>query len=552
MDNSALAALLFPNVVKTPEDLEAEYPARDLPEGAAVTRIAPSPTGFFHFGNMFPAITSERLAHQSGGVFFLRIEDTDAKREVPGAVEVIINSLGHYGIKFDEGAVIDGDSGVYGPYRQRQRKEIYHVFAKKLVEEGHAYPCFCTEDELAALREKQSAEKANPGYYGKWAACRDLPLEEIRRRIDDGQPYVLRFRSNGSIENKIKHFDLAKGELMLTENDIDHVLLKSDGIPTYHFAHVVDDHLMRTTHVIRGDEWLSTLPFHLQLFDTLKWKRPKYLHNSPLMKMDGDSKRKLSKRKDPEAALTYYHKEGYPVDAVYEYVLNTLNSNFEEWRRANPQVPAREFKFSVKKMSPSGALFDLDKLRDISKNIIAMMDAETVYRLLEEWAKEYDSEFHSLITADPRYTVRILGIGRGGKKPRKDVAAWSEFKDTMSFFFDMLFKPEYIYPEVFGTDEVIAILNDYRGVYDPADDNTVWFEKVKELTSRHGYCPDMKLYKQDPEAYKAHVGDVSMVIRVAVCGRQQSPDLSEVMRIMGHEMVEARLSRAIDELKSGR
>ena len=327
------------------------------------------------------------------------------------------------------------------------------------------------------------------------------------------------------------------------------MLLKSDGIPTYHFAHVVDDHLMRTTHVVRGDEWLSTLPFHLQLFDAIKWKRPKYLHISPLMKMDGDSKRKLSKRKDPEAALSYYHEEGYPIDAVYEYVMNTLNSNFEEWRKANPAVPAKEFKFSVKKMSPSGALFDLDKLRDISKNVIAMKDAETVYDLLADWAREYDAEFYSLITEDPQYTENILSIGRGGKKPRKDVAVWSEFRHAVSFFFDEIFSPEYIYPEVFDTDELLAILNDYRGVYSPEDDNAEWFEKVKDLASRHGCCPDMKLYKQNPEAYKAHVGDVSMVIRVAVCGRQQTPDLSEVMRVMGPVRVDDRLVRAIDELK---
>jgi glutamyl-tRNA synthetase len=549
MDYSALAALLFPHVTKTPDDLEAQYTPRNLPEGAAVTRFAPSPTGFIHFGNLFPTVTDERLAHQSGGVFYLRIEDTDAKREVPGAIETIINSLAYYGIKFDEGAVVGGDMGAYGPYRQRQRKDIYHVFAKKLVEDGLAYPCFCSEGELKSTREKQKAEKANFGYYGKWAPCRDLTFEQIQQKLSEGLPFVLRFRSSGNRDNKVKFTDLVKGEIVVTENDIDHVLLKSDGIPTYHFAHVVDDHLMRTTIVIRGDEWISTLPFHLQLFDAMKWKRPKYLHNSPLMKMDGESKRKLSKRKDPELALTYYRKEGYPVDAVFEYVLNTLNSNFDEWRRANPDASAKEFKFSYKKMSPSGALFDLDKLRDISKNVIALMDAQKVYDLLTEWAKENDPEFHKLLTADPQYSISMLRIGRGGKKPRKDVAAWKEFKDTVSFFFDPIFNPEYVYPEVFTPDDITGMLNDYRGVYDPADDNSAWFEKVRELSARHGCCPDMKQFKLDPTGFKGSVGDVSMVIRVAVTGRQQSPDLSEVMRVMGPQKVSERIDGAIKQLQ---
>lgn len=549
MDYKALSELLFPNVTKTPEDLEAEYPPRRLPEGAAVTRFAPSPTGFIHFGNLFPVITSERLAHQSGGVFYLRIEDTDAKREVPGAVEIIIDSLAYFGVRFDEGAVIDGDKGDYGPYRQRQRKDIYHVIAKKLVAEGFAYPCFCTEEELSETRAKQEQEKANFGYFGQWAVCRNLSIDEIKEKLDADVPYVLRFRSNGSIENKVKHIDLVKGELILTENDIDHVLLKSDGIPTYHFAHVVDDHFMRTTHVVRGDEWLSTLPFHLQLFDTLKWKRPKYLHNAPLMKMDGESKRKLSKRKDPESALSYYMETGYPVDAVYEYILNTLNSNFEQWRMANPDSPATDFKFSVKKMSPSGALFDIDKLRDISKNVISKMDAATVYDLLSEWAKANDPEFYEIITKDPKYTTDILGIGRGGKKPRKDAAIWSDFIDLISFFYDPLFKPVYEYPDNLSDDDIVAILSEYQGIYDPADDNQVWFGRVRELAEKHGCCPDMKKYKQDPSGYKGHVGDVSMVLRVAVCGRTQTPDLCEIMRIMGAEMVNQRLTAAIMDLR---
>ena len=378
MDYKMLAGLLFPNTTKTPEELEAEYPLRDLPEGAVVTRMAPSPTGFVHLGNLVMGLTAERMAHQSGGVLFLRVEDTDAKREVPGAVEVLIETLAHYGISFDEGAVLGGDSGAYGPYRQRQRAAIYHVYAKKLVEQGMAYPCFCTEQELSDMRAAQEANKENTGYYGKYAMWRDRSMEDIKVQLDAGNPWVLRFKSTGSIENQFKFDDLVKGKLTITENDIDHVLLKSDGIPTYHFAHAVDDHLMRTTHVIRGDEWLPTLPFHIQLFKALEFKLPKYVHIGPLMKMDGTSKRKLSKRKDPELALTFYKAEGFPVEAVYEYIMTVLNSNFEDWRRANPTADVDEFKFSPNKLNPAGSLFDSAKLTDVSKNEIAKMDAHSV------------------------------------------------------------------------------------------------------------------------------------------------------------------------------
>ena len=374
MDYQALAALLFPNVTDTPEMLEEKYPQRELPEGAVVTRMAPSPTGFVHLGNLLQGMIAERMAHQSGGVLFLRVEDTDAKREVPGAVEVLIDSLKHYGVNFDEGATHDGDNGIYGPYRQRQRAGIYHVYAKKLVSEGMAYPCFCTEEELAAMREKQEANKETTGYYGQYAMWRDRSMEDVQAELAAGNPWVLRFRSTGSVENQFKFDDLVKGKLTITENDIDHVLLKSDGIPTYHFAHACDDHLMRTTHVVRGDEWLATLPFHIQLFKSLGFKLPKYVHIGPLMKMDGTSKRKLSKRKDPEAALTFYKAEGFPIKAVYEYVITILNSNFEDWRRANPDADATEFKFSPKKLNPAGSLFDYAKLTDVSKNVISRME----------------------------------------------------------------------------------------------------------------------------------------------------------------------------------
>ena len=398
MDYQALAELLFPDVTETPEQLEARFPQRDLPEGAVVSRMAPSPTGFVHLGNLVQGTISERMTHQSGGVLYLRVEDTDAKREIPGAVEVLINTLKFYNINFDEGATVDGDDGAYGPYRQRQRAAIYHVYAKKLVSEGKAYPCFCTEDELSALREKQEANKETTGYYGKYAVWRDRPMEDIQAQLAAGNPWVLRFRSEGSIDRQFKFDDLVKGKLTITENNVDHVLLKSDGIPTYHFAHAVDDHLMRTTHVVRGDEWLPSLPFHIQLFQALGFKLPKYVHIGPLMKMDGSSKRKLSKRKDPELALTYYKAEGFPIPSVREYIMTVLNSNFEDWRRANPDADIESFKFSPKKLNPAGSLFDYAKLVDVSKNVISRMSAEDVYAQLLEWAKEFDTDFAADLT----------------------------------------------------------------------------------------------------------------------------------------------------------
>ncbi len=548
MDQKALAALLFPDVTETPEDLEARYPARDLPEGAVVTRMAPSPTGFVHLGNLVQGLVAERMAHQSGGVLFLRVEDTDAKREVPGAVEVLINTLKHYGIHFDEGATIDGDSGAYGPYRQRQRAAIYHVYAKQLVLQGDAYPCFCTEEELTAMRAEQEAKKVNFGYYGEYAVWRDRPIEDVEAAIAAGKPWVLRFRSTGSIENKFKYSDLVKGTLTVTENDIDQVLLKSDGIPTYHFAHAVDDHLMRTTHVVRGDEWLPSLPFHLQLFRALGFRIPKYVHIGPLMKMDGTSKRKLSKRKDPELALTFYAQEGYPVPAVLEYLMTLLNSNFEEWRRANPDLPMNDFQFTTKKMSGSGALFDIEKLRDVSKNVISRMTAEQVYDFVAEWSAVNDKEFNALLTRDPAFSKAYLAIGRGGKKPRKDLALWSDAKGYMDFMFDELFQPDYTMPERVSAEDAKAILSDFAGMFDENDTPDGFFDKMKQIASAHGYAADTKAYKADPSAYKGAVGDVSMVVRVAVAGRQNAPDLQTVMGILGKEKVLERLSKCADAL----
>ena len=416
-ENKQLAELLFPGVTGTTEELEERFPLRDLPEGAKVTRIAPSPTGFMHLGNLYGALVDERLAHQSKGVFYLRIEDTDAKRAVEGGVRMIIEAFRGFHLNPDEGATIDGETGSYGPYYQRQRKEIYHIVAKHLVEEGYAYPCFATEEELAAMRAVQEEKKENFGYYGPYAVWRHKSFDEIKEKLDGGVPYVVRFRSPGDISHKIHHTDLVKGKLELTENDQDLVLLKSDGIPTYHFAHVVDDHLMRTTHVVRGEEWLPTLPMHLQMFAVLGWKAPKYLHTAQLMKIDPETggKRKLSKRKDPELALSFYRQQGYPTLSVMEYLMTMLNSKFEEWRMANPQAAYTEFPFSTNKMSASGALFDLEKLTDVSKNVISRMTAEQVYAEVADWSESFDPEFHALFTRDPEYSEKFLSIGRGGK-----------------------------------------------------------------------------------------------------------------------------------------
>ncbi|MBR2968439.1 MAG: glutamate--tRNA ligase [Clostridia bacterium] len=548
MDYKYLSELLFPSVTKTAEDLEVEFPARNLKEGAIVSRMAPSPTGFVHLGNLVQGLTSERLSHQSGGVLFLRVEDTDRKREVKGAVETLIETLKHYGIQFDEGATMDGDNGIYAPYRQSQRASIYHVYAKKLVSEGQAYPCFCTEQELEEMHAAQEKECANFGYFGKWAKWRDRPIEEIEQMLGEGKPWVLRFRSTGSIENKIKFTDLIKGEVEVTENDIDHVLLKSDGIPTYHFAHAVDDHLMRTTHVVRGDEWLSTLPFHLQLFRALGFKPPKYCHIGPLMKMDGTSKRKLSKRKDPELALTYYKAEGFPVEAVYEYILTVLNSNFEDWRRANPNAHTDEFKFSYKKMNPAGSLFDAAKLRDVSKNVISKMTAEKVYELATEWAKEFDVDFYEKLTADMQRTLSIFAIGRGGNKPRKDYAVWSELKEYMGFFFDDYFKLCDQPDERFDRAVIAKIVREYADMYNPEDEQNVWFDTIKALGEKYNFASNMKEYKANPENYAGSVADVSGFLRLAVTGKNSSPDMYAVMSILGKEKVVERLNSYAAEI----
>ncbi len=542
MDTNYLASLLFPDITTTPEDMEKRYPPRNLPEGAKVTRFAPSPTGFMHLGNLYGALADERLAHLSDGVFYLRIEDTDDKRTVENGVALIIQALEKFDLHFDEGATADGDNGVYGPYRQSERKEIYQTYAKVLVQQGKAYPCFCTEEELNANRKEQEELKLTPGYYGKWAVWRDADIEKIEAALQQCKPFVLRFRSEGDASNKLKFTDMIKGVIDVTENDIDHVLLKSDGIPTYHFAHAVDDHLMRTTHVVRDESWLSTLPFHIQLFKALDFKMPKYCHTAQVLKNDGGGKRKLSKRKDPEAALTYYHEMGYPANAVKEYLLTLLNSNFEEWRLANPQKRLEEFQFNSKKMSISGCLFSFEKLNDVSKNVISTLTAGEVTDAVVAWAKEYDSEFAATLESDRAYAESIFAIGRGGNKPRKDITVWSEAKEYVSFFYDKYFEYKDSVPAGHSFEDIKGILEGFASAWQAGDDQNAWFDKIKAVGEKYGYCPNMKEYKANPDAYKGSVGDVSAFLRVAVTGKTVSPDLYTVMNILGEEKVKNRIN----------
>ena len=555
MDNKKLAELLFADIDKTPEDYEALYPVRNLPEGAKVTRLGPSPTGFIHLGNLYGAFVDERLAHQSGGTFFLRIEDTDDKRYVEGAVEIIINSLRFFGINFDEGATMGEDIGAYGDYTQSHRGPIYQCFAKKLVEEGKAYPCFLTEEEIQAIREKQEANKENPGIYGKWALSRNLTYEEIEANIKAGKPYVIRLKSDGDLSKpedqirRIKVQDAIRGILDMPENDQDTVMLKASGIPTYHFAHVVDDHLMRTTHVVRGEEWLPSLPIHIELFEKLGWEPPIYCHTAQLMKIDEveGNKRKLSKRKDPELSLDFYRNMGYHPAAVREYLLTILNSNFEEWRIANPTADIEEFEFTTEKMSTSGALFDLNKLNDISKDVLLRISASDLYDFLKGWADEFkaDDEDVQKVLADRAYLEKVLDIGRQVERnPRKDHVYAEQMIQNIGYFFDHLFKIEDELPEEVDGD-VETIISKYLETYDHSDDQEVWFNKIRAITEELGYAVKPKDFKKNPDMYKGHVGHVSTVIRVALMGRQQSPDVWEIQQILGEERTRARLQHYI-------
>ncbi len=559
MDYQLLADLLFPNVTETAADVEAKYPPRQLPEGAKVTRFAPSPTGFVHFGGLFPSTIGERLAHQSGGVFYLRIEDTDAKREVDGAAEGLIRTLAHYGICFDEGAVIGEngeicDKGDYGPYRQSLRAAIYHVFAKQLVSEGKAYPVFTTKEELEALNavDKKAEIKAKDWHEDQSAQreamlkAREITLDEVKENLAAGNPFVLRLLADGDPEKKTPFTDLIKGKLEIPENDEDFVLLKSDGIPTYHFAHAVDDHLMGTTHVIRGEEWLPSLAKHIMLFRYLGFRLPKYMHIAQIMRLDENgNKKKLSKR-DMGANMDDYSRMGYAPDCVCEYIMTLLNSNYEEWHMQNADKPYTDFPFNIKKMSSSGCLFDFNKLNDVSKNVISRMSAKEVTEQVTAWAKEYDPDFGAKLEKDPAFTEAIFAIGRGGKKPRKDLATWADAKPYIGFFFD--YKQEDAYPEQFDRADIKSALQKFLDAYRHDDDMNAWFEGIKTIAREIGYADDMKAYKADPSAFRGNIADVSMFLRVAVTGKLNAPDLYTVMQILGENETRARIDATIHAL----
>ena len=552
MDYKELANLIFPDV-KEISYYEEKYPERNLPEGAVVTRFAPSPTGFMHIGGLYQALAARIVAEKTGGVFFLRIEDTDQKREVENGVTGIVESLKDFDMAPDEGMITETEEiGNYGPFKQSLRKEIYQAYAKYMLEQGKAYPCFCTPEDGEELRKKQESAKIRPGYYGVWAKCRNLTVEEMAEKIKNGEDYIIRFKSPGREDRKIKHKDIIKGNVDFPENDLDIVIIKADGLPTYHFAHAVDDHLMKTTHVIRADEWLSSVPLHLQLFNEMGFKAPKYAHIAPIMKNDNGGKRKLSKRKDPEAAVSYYKEEGIPYEAVKEYLLNIANSTFENWRRANPDKNMNEFDFQLNKMSVSGALFDMVKLLDIGKTVISKMSAEEVYKRSLEWAKEFDAELTEML-ADKEYALKVFGIERGNKKPRKDIAKWSDVKENIEYMYDNKFyekAQQYPYQVISEKEDLEKIFKLYiEKYYDEKDDKQAWFDKIKALAVEMGYAGEVKEFKANPEMYKAHVGDVSTAIRVALTARTNTPDMYEIMQVLGKDIVANRLEKAIENLK---
>ena len=553
MDNIKLAQLLFPHIDKTPDYYEELYPERGLAEGARVTRFAPSPTGYLHIGGLFGALVDVLTAQATGGVAYLRIEDTDKKREIDDGVSAIINGFDYFGVEFNEGVTGFGtEKGAYGPYTQSQRAEIYQTIAKSLVEKGLAYPCFCTADEISEIREQQENGGALiRGYFGKWAKCRELTLEDIEQKLAEGKPWVLRLRSEGDEEKKIIFDDVIRGKIEMPANIIDEVLLKSDGIPTYHFAHACDDHFMRTTHVIRGEEWISSVPKHIELFKACGYKVPKYAHTPQVLKTDEETgdKRKLSKRKDPEAAVGYFVEGGFPKESVLEYLLTLINSNFEDWRRANPKEDISKFPFNLKKMSSSGCLFDLIKLNDVSKNVISVMSAQNVYENIAAWAKVYDPEFYEIFSADPEFSTAVMNIDRENPKPRKDIARWSEVKDYVSYFFKPLYQPDYTLPENISKADAAAIAEKYLAEFDLADDKDQWFARIKDMCEPLGFTPNVKEFKKNPEAFKGHVGDVSTVIRIALTSRRNTPDLFSIMQLLGEDEIKARLSEAIESFR---
>ncbi len=548
MTNKELAELMFPNVKHDVDYYEALYPERNLPEGAVVSRFAPSPTGFVHMGSLLSAFIASKVPKETSGVFYLRIEDTDGKRSVENGVQGIIDDLNNFEIKIDEGVVSETEQiGKYGPYIQSERKEIYDTYAKHLVEEGLAYPCFCTQEEIDETRKMQELNKERIGIYGSYAKCRFLTNEERAEKIKNGVPYIIRLKSPGNFNKKIVLNDLVRGKIEFPENDMDIVLIKSDGLPLYHFAHVIDDHLMRTTHVLRGEEWISSTPVHLQLFQVLGFKTPKYAHLGVVMKIDEDgTRRKLSKRKDPEAAVSYYHQKGIPVEAVKLYLMTIANSNFEGWWDQNPTLGIDDFKFDFKKMSVSGSLFDLEKLLNISRSYISRLKASEVYEKSLLWAKEFDTEFATILEKYKDYSISILNIEREQKKPRKDFESFSSIKKNIWYMYDELFTGNlsYDFGKIQDKEEIKTILKSYiEKYYLDIDDKETWFNKIKELSNELGYCSDMKEYKANPDKYKGSVADVSTVIRVATTTSSMTPDLYEILKLLGKERIKNRFER---------
>jgi len=548
MTTKELADLIFPNITKTVADYEKMYPERELKEGAKVTRFAPSPTGFMHIGNFMSVVIDYVMAKKSDGIFYLRNEDTDSAREVEGAVESIRHVLDYYNLTPDEYEYRDINEikGNYGPYIQSERKEIYHAFIKELISEGKAYPCFLTQEEMDSIREAQTKDKRRIGIYGRYAKYRNLSPDEAATRIKNGEQYVIRLKSTGNFNQKFKFDDLAYGTMEFPENDIDVVIMKSSNLlPTYHFAHLVDDHLMRTTHVVRGQEWVSSIPTHYELFKTFGFKMPKYVHTPLILKKDGDKIRKISKRLDPEARMTFYEEKGYPVYAVIEAIMTIANSNYEAWRDGHPDASFIEFEFSPKKMSASGALFDLDKLDNISKNYLSRLKATEVYDMLDKWSKEYDKDFNNLINKYKEYTINILNIEREQKKPRKDYASLSEIKNQIWYMYDELYKDfEYNFDPKYTVSDIKEVLNTYfEDYYNEEDDKDTWFNKMKELTEKLGYCSNMKEYKENPDKYKGSVADISNIIRVGVTSLKETPDLYIILKLLGQKRIKERIEK---------
>ena len=535
-----LANLIFPDITETIEDIECMYPKRSV--DGEVTRFAPSPTGFMHIGNFNAAVIDYMIAKNTNGVFYLRNEDTDKAREKEDAVKVIMDILNYYNIVPDEYEYNGEVIGNYVPYIQSKRKEIYHVFIKHLISIGRAYPCFCTSEELSSLREKQEGMKVRTGYYGRFSKCRKISVDDAYNRIKNGEKFVIRFKSKGDFENKIWYDDLAKGRLHLSENDIDDVIMKSDNmLPTYHFAHVVDDHLMHTTIVVRGEEWLPSVTKHLEMFDAFGFEAPKYIHTPLIQKKEDGKLRKISKRKDPEANMQFFIEFGYPKNAVVESLLTIINSNYEEWRDNNPALPFTEFKFDAKKMSSSGALYDLMKLEDISKNIVSKMNKDELYKESYAWACTYDTRLKELIDSDIDYYKSIINIEREQAKPRKDIAKYSDIYNLIYYMYDELFEPDYEWMKITDKSEIKNIINTYiNDYYDINDDKDTWFNKIKELAESLGYASNMKDYKKNPDNYKGNVADIATVIRVALTGKKNTPDLYEILKIFGVDRIKSR------------